>query len=128
MLVNTITVNNPVGAIKKIREYGRHLRFPIEWNQLSNSDKKLYREMFGAGKGQLRLSLIVPIVENFVALNKCRLHISRNGINPSFDAICRTDDYVSLNGELPDYCGLNTILTAEEKVNLMCLLKGDEKT
>lgn len=122
MLVNSISVNNPVVAIKKTREYRQHLRFPIEWNLLSNSDRQLYREIFGADESQPRISLIVPIVNGYLEIDKCKLHRSFTGINPSFDAICRVDEYVLLNGELPDCCGINVKLSGEEKVNLMCLV------
>ena len=123
MRINSYCVSNPFGAIKKAREYKFHLRCPIEWDLLTTSDKDVYATIFGAGKRQLRISLIVPIVNNFISLNECRLHISPHLTNPSFDGICRVDDYVSRYKQLPDYCGLKVVLTPEEKVNLMCLIR-----
>lgn len=122
MLVKNIPISNPVGAIRKIREYKAHFRFPIDWNLISENDQQLYRDIFGADKSQLRLSLIIPVVDGLISLNQCKLHNSKNEINPSFDAICRVDDYVLLNNGLPDYCGINVSLTSEEKVNIMCLI------
>lgn len=123
MLVNDIPTGNPVGAISKIREYKAHIRFPIEWNLIGENDQQLYRDIFGADKGQLRLSLVIPIIDGLVSLNECKLHNSEYAVNPSFDAICRVDDYVLLNRRLPDYCGINVSLTAVEKVNIMCLIE-----
>lgn len=84
MLVNSISVNNPVVAIKKTREYRQHFRFPIEWSLLSNADRQLYREIFGADESQPRISLIIPIVNGYLEIDKCKLHRSFTGINPSF--------------------------------------------
>lgn len=122
MLINSISVSNPFEAIKKTREYKRHLRFPIEWNLVSDDEQWTLRKIFGVGNSQPHLSLIVPIVNGIVELSECRLHNSQFGINPSFDAVCRVDEYVSLNGGLPDYCGIKVVLTGEEKVNLMSLI------
>lgn len=122
MLVNSISVSNPIGAIKKVREYRSHFRFPIDLKCINKFDRQLYSEIFGADESQLHLSLIAPIIDNLIALDSCRLHISPYSINPSFDAICRVDEYVLLNRELPDYCGLKVKLTGEEKVNLMCII------
>lgn len=122
MLINSISVSNPFRAIKKTREYKRHLRFAIEWNLVDTDERQALREIFGVDDGQPHLSLIVPIVNNLIELSECRLHNSKCGIYPSFDAICRVDEYVSLNGKLPDYCGVKVVLTGEEKVNLMSMI------
>ena len=122
MLINSISVSNPVGAISKIREYRQHIRFPIKWKLINVNDQHTLREMFGVGDGQPHLSLIVPIVNESIMLSECRLHNSPCGINPSFNAIRRVDEYVLFHEKLPDYCGFKVVLTGEEKVNLMNLL------
>ena len=122
MRVQTKNIENPIGHICKIREYGRHFRFQIDWNSMSSYDKKAIKQAYRADASRLYISLIIPVIDNLLSLDKCRLHISEFNMLPSFDAIQRVDNYIDKYGLLPDYCGIDIQLSAEEKVNLMCLI------
>lgn len=122
MRIGSISISNPIGAITKIREYGRHFKFSIDWKSISIDDQRSIAEICRADESRLYISLIVPVVDNYMSLDKCRLHIANFQMNPSFDALNRVDKYIEEFGKLPHYCGVEVELNAEEKVNLMSLI------
>ena len=122
MRLTTVEINNPIGHVSSIREYGCHYRFKFDWDKLDNTSKDSFKRIYGADSVRLCITLLVPIVNNYLDLNSCRLHISEFDVVPSLSLITSIDDYIAESAKLPTFCGVEVNLNAEEKVNLLALL------
>ena len=122
MKINTIDTSNLIGYIFSIREYGSHYRFKFNWDKLDKISQEKIKEIYGADVDRLCVSLLVPIVNNYLALDECRLHISEFDIVPSLSLVAEFDDYIITHSKLPNFCGKQVCLSAEEKINLLALL------
>lgn len=122
MRLITKEINNPIGHISSIREYGSHYRFKFNWDKLDVISQEVVKEIYGADLTRLCITLLVPIKDNYLDLSDCRLHISEFDVVPSLSLISAIDDYIIEHNKLPDFCGIRVSLNAEEKVNLLALL------